>query len=434
MSHEKDTPSARLDAAIVLHLDGRLHEAEAGYRDILRDAPGFLPATHYLGVALHQTGRREEGLELVRASLRSAQPQADWHNTLGNMLVDAGRDDEAIASFMAALEIDTGHALAWNNLGAVVMKRGQTADAILAFRNAVAINASFEDALHNLADALEQTGDVRTAAHHRCAAYVLRPTPDKPRPMLGLAYRVLGRLDDAARVYEAWLAESPGDPVASHLLMACREGAASGRASNAYLEQYFDEFCSTFERKLSGLHYVVPEAIGQALRKLDIAPGSLRILDAGCGTGLCGPQLAPHARELVGVDLSSKSLAVAREKGLYDALHAREIVDFLGECDPGSFDLVVAADTLIYFGDLTAVLEGAQRVQAPGGLLVASFEELAAEGGFAIESNGRFHHSRAYVLERHAAAGFTPVTVDALDIRLELGVPVRGLLVIARRN
>lgn len=434
MSHDKDTPSARLDAAIVLHLAGRLHEAEVAYRDILRDAPDFLPATHYLGVALHQAGRRDEGLQLVRASLRSPQPQADWHNTLGNMLVAAGQDDEAIASFMAALEVDTGHALAWNNLGALVLKRGQVDDAILAFRNAIAINASFEDALHNLADALARSGDERGAAYHRCQAYVLRPMPDKPRHMLGLAYRVLGRLDDAARVYEDWLRDSPGDPVADHLLKACREDQATGRASNAYLEQYFDEFSASFEQKLSGLHYAVPDAIGKALSTLGLAPRSLRILDAGCGTGLCGLQLAPHARELVGVDLSSKSLAVAEAKGLYDALHAREIVEYMDTCETASFDLVVAADMLIYFGDLTEFLQGARRVLKSGGCLIGSFQALAADHGFAIESNGRFSHARSYLLERHGAAGFTPIAVESLDIREELGLPVKGLLVVARKD
>ena len=38
------------------------------------------------------------------------------------------------------------------------------------------------------------------------------------------------------------------------------------------------------------------------------------MLDAGCGTGLCGPLIAPHARRLVGVDLSGQMLAHARER------------------------------------------------------------------------------------------------------------------------
>jgi predicted TPR repeat methyltransferase len=421
-----------LDAAIALHLAGRLTEAEAAYRGILQAAPDSHAAMHYLGVLLHQTQRSDRGIEFVGASLRAPDAIGDWHNTLGNMLVDRGRDDEAIASFMTALEVDARHALAWNNLGAMLQRRGQTNDALLAFQTAVDINPAFEDALHNLADALTQAGDDRSAAHSRCAAYVLRPTPDKPRHMLGLAYRVLGRLDDAARVYEAWLAESPGDPVASHLLMACREGAASGRASDAYLAQYFDEFSETFEQKLSSLAYSVPERIGDALRKLDLAPHSLRILDAGCGTGLCGLHLAKYASQLTGVDLSAKSLALAEAKGLYTALQRRELVEYLAASPEAAFDLVVAADTLIYFGDLGQFMQCASRVLAPGGLLIASFEELE-RSGFAIEPNGRFSHSRAYLLECHAAAGFSPPTITPIDIRLELGLPVKGMLTVARK-
>ena len=41
------------------------------------------------------------------------------------------------------------------------------------------------------------------------------------------------------------------------------------------------------------------------------ASRSLDVLDAGCGTGLCGPLVAPYARRLVGVDLSERMLARA---------------------------------------------------------------------------------------------------------------------------
>ncbi|NIR58985.1 MAG: methyltransferase domain-containing protein, partial [Gammaproteobacteria bacterium] len=50
------------------------------------------------------------------------------------------------------------------------------------------------------------------------------------------------------------------------------------------------------------------------------------ILDAGCGTGLCGPLLAPHARTLVGVDLSGGMIAKAEELAVYDELEVAELV------------------------------------------------------------------------------------------------------------
>ena len=51
----------------------------------------------------------------------------------------------------------------------------------------------------------------------------------------------------------------------------------------------------------------------------------LDVLDAGCGTGLCGPLLAPYARRLIGVDLSEGMLALAKEKHVYDALIKRRV-------------------------------------------------------------------------------------------------------------
>jgi len=56
------------------------------------------------------------------------------------------------------------------------------------------------------------------------------------------------------------------------------------------------------------------------------------VLDAGCGTGLCGPSLAPYARRLTGVDLSSGMLARAKEKQVYDALtqaEVKQVIDML---------------------------------------------------------------------------------------------------------
>ena len=51
----------------------------------------------------------------------------------------------------------------------------------------------------------------------------------------------------------------------------------------------------------------------------------LDVLDAGCGTGLCGVLVAPFARRLVGVDLSDGMLAHAGDKNIYHALIRAEL-------------------------------------------------------------------------------------------------------------
>ena len=92
--------------------------------------------------------------------------------------------------------------------------------------------------------------------------------------------------------------------------------------------------------------------VGKLHRK---ALANLMVLDAGCGTGLCGPLLKPYAEILVGVDLSPKMLAKALGRQVYEELIETELVAYLGQ-RTASFDLIVSADTLIYFGELRSFL------------------------------------------------------------------------------
>ena len=106
---------------------------------------------------------------------------------------------------------------------------------------------------------------------------------------------------------------------------------------------------------------------------------SLDVLDAGCGTGLCGPLVAPYARRLVGVDLSEGMLARARARNVYDELVRRELTAYLHDCT-GAFDVIVSADTLVYFGPLEEVLAAAGNALRAGGVLIFTVEELPAAG------------------------------------------------------
>ena len=64
--------------------------------------------------------------------------------------------------------------------------------------------------------------------------------------------------------------------------------------------------------KLAKLLYRAPALVAAMVADSEIpAAKNLDVLDIGCGTGLCGPLVAPYARRLVGVDLSGRMLAQA---------------------------------------------------------------------------------------------------------------------------
>ena len=141
---------------------------------------------------------------------------------------------------------------------------------------------------------------------------------------------------------------------------------------------------------------------------------ALDVLDAGCGTGLCGPLVAPYARRLVGVDLSARMLRQAEERHVYDALHKFELTAYLQD-NPGAFDVIVSADTLVYFGPLEQVVVAAAAALRPGGRLVFTVEELdgrRARGGV-LSPPARALLSLAGVSRQGAARGVSATGVRA---------------------
>src|SRR5690606_33739696 len=127
-------------------------------------------------------------------------------------------------------------------------------------------------------------------------------------------------------------------------------------------------FSSSFDDQLRALEYRAPELLAAAVLGELPAGARLDVLDAGCGTGLCGPLLRSAAARLAGVDLSGGMVGKARERGIYDDLHVQELTAFMA-ASPASFDVIVSADTLVYFGALEAVAQAARQCLRGGGLL-----------------------------------------------------------------
>ena len=310
-------------------------------------------------------------------------------------------------------------------------RTGRVADAEAAYRAAIEIDPDHADAHHNLGVLLNGLGRAREAARCFSKVITLRPKHPEARRLLALAHYTLGEVDKAIDIFDEWLREEPDDPIARHMLAACSGRDVPERASDAFIETTFDSFAASFDAKLASLAYRAPALVAEMLARAGVdASRSLDVVDAGCGTGLCGPLVAPYARRLVGVDLSEAMLARARERNVYDELVKRELTAYLQDF-PGSFDVIVSADTLVYFGPLEAVAAAAANALRPGGVLVFTVEELsgtASDAGYSLSPNGRYQHSPDYLERVLADAGLQSEILPA-ELRLEAGEPVAGLVV-----
>jgi predicted TPR repeat methyltransferase len=218
------------------------------------------------------------------------------------------------------------------------------------------------------------------------------------------------------------------------MLAACGGAQAPSRADDDYVRKVFDGFADSFdEQLLKNLNYRAPQVLVEALsKKLPAADGTLDILDAGCGTGLCAPLLRPYAKRLVGVDLSGGMVEKARLRGGYEELEVAELTGYL-QTHPSAYDIVFSADTLVYFGELQDVLNAAHSALRVGGWLAFSLE--AAEGDddlVELSPSGRYRHTRQYVERVLASAGFADVCIGMDMLRKENGQPVMGWVVLAK--
>jgi len=117
---------------------------------------------------------------------------------------------------------------------------------------------------------------------------------------------------------------------------------------------------------------------------------SLRVLDAGCGTG--GTLAALEGvGELWGCDISTEALGMCRLRGLDRLVQSSvEALDF----DDASFDVVISCDVLEHVEDDAGAMRELARVLRPGGICVLT---LPAYKWLWSEHDEALGHLRRYV-------------------------------------
>lgn len=124
---------------------------------------------------------------------------------------------------------------------------------------------------------------------------------------------------------------------------------------------------------VDGMGYVGPALVAEALFER-VSPAA-RILDAGCGTGLAGEQLAARGFLRVdGIDVSPDMLRVARGKNVYRSLREADLtrpIDLPDDLYDGA--VCVGVFTNGHVGP--AAFDELARVVRPGGTIVATVHE-----------------------------------------------------------
>jgi len=374
--------------------------AETAYVRALALDENLSDAAFGLGLLYFEQKRFEPAAERLKAAIARGPANPAAQACLGQALYFLGRFVEAAPALAVAVEAFPDQ------------PKIRARYALLRFLQ-VSIEGPIEEAFAAYSAAAGPTGEdlrqVSRTAFHLLSGYGYRE-----------AAIALGRLR---------LDWEPGDPVQLYL-QAAVEGETRDRAPDDYIKAYFNAFAEGFDKQLvEVLDYRVPEKLCAMLGAK--AGGFGAMLDLGCGTGLAGPLLRPLGHHLTGVDLAPSMLQKAAERGLYDALIEAEAVSYLTGAAT-RYDLVFAADVLIYFGNLRGPFAAATQVLSSGGLFAFNIETTAA-ADYELLASGRFAHSRVYI-EEIAARDFVFLGSVETIVRLEANRPVAGTLIVLQRR
>jgi predicted TPR repeat methyltransferase len=434
---------------------GDLFKAQALYQRILDARPEHAEALNGLGALQQQRGLLAQAEQLIRRAIRSAPGYASAYTHLGNVLIGQRRQADAIAAYRQAIALRTDEVEARINLGILFEELGRLQEALEAYQGASARRPADAEIHYRLGALLAKLGQFEEAItalevtcqgnsdHHKAirllsALLQRQGRSEEARRFLGNVVFQRGGTKAALTFLQHWLRLMPDDPVPQHRLSAWFGQNMQARASNAYVTDLFDHYAEGYDRHLvEKLDYQAPAVIGARLAASVGAPAAqFDVLDAGCGTGLCAPTLRPYARHLTGVDLSPRMVDKARERGGYDELIVAELTAFLSE-RPGTYDLIVSADTLVYFGALETVSQAIAVALCPGGWLAFTVEQTTSDvapGGYCLNQSGRYSHTAEYLDRVLAGAGLEMRTRADATLRQESNQPMVGHVVLARKH
>jgi predicted O-linked N-acetylglucosamine transferase (SPINDLY family) len=207
-----------LQLALVQHMAGKLDEAEAVYRDILKREPRNAAAWHMNGVAAGDRGQIAKAIEYIEKAIALDGANHSFRANLGRMLSLDGRHREAEQAYRAAIALHADRAY-HDNLGNALRNQEKFAEAEASYRQAAALDPQFASPLRNLGDLLQILGRHGEALEWYKRALALQPDNPDLHSNIGTLRQAEGDYATAIDSFRQALALAPDNACAQDNLL-----------------------------------------------------------------------------------------------------------------------------------------------------------------------------------------------------------------------
>lgn len=407
LKYDSENLSALINLGNVFYRQKKYDEALEYYKKAVEINEDYFVAVINLANTYFDLKDYDASLRYAKQATKLDSKALQAWTLVGNSALETGDYDEALSAFLTAEKIDSADPWIHNYLSQAYQKK-----------------SLWKNALENGWQAVEKSGGEES--HHINFGYLLYEAKLEKQDSLCVEY------------VKIWQEKYGENKIVLHASKALSEGASEAIAPAEYVRNIFDVFAPDFEQVLHGLEYHAPDLIFRFLQEIYGAKRyfGLRILDAGCGTGLCGKFLKKYAsfRGLIGVDLSSGMLKEAEAKKIYNQLICQDIIEHL-ECQKSSYDLIVAADVFTYIGDMEKLFSAlAYSLKKNGRIVFTVSENSINDSDWFLHASGRFLHSIKYVENLLEKNGFLEEKISREKLRNEGDSEVFGYVISAQKR
>lgn len=337
-----------------------LVEAEKAFQNVLEQDSKQIEALSNLGVIALKRQQNQLAIDYFSKALALDNENIEARNNLAATFMHHDRFENALMHYDVLLQKEPDNIEYLYNSGVAQMALGHLNEAIILFDHILELESAHTSSLNNLA-----------------AIYLKLEQRDKAKEYLKRALDI-----------------NPQDMISAHMLRALT-GDEQATTTPEYAHNLFNNYALYYDQHMkSTLQYSIPQHVARVIHQLEL-PTNTHTLDLGCGTGLTGIVLRERSNRLIGVDISGKMLAQAKEKGIYDNLVEAEINQFLQQ-NKASYDLIIAADVFPYFGELDTLFYTIHQHLKLGGYFIFT-TEISATTFWSLETSARFSHHPDYI-------------------------------------
>lgn len=430
---KEDYTDALFNFSILLIRLNQQNKAIEKLNATLQHNPYHSPAASQLGQLYLEKKEFEKAKYFFLKCLSINPEHVESHHGLGLIELSEKNLEKAIAYFEKTLELDFYHPEARYHLATAYIEKKDQPKALQYYMQQLEVKPDI-DVYYNVGVLLSYQERLQESLPYFNAVLSIDKNHLNTHLNLGAIYLKLDDYSNAIIHYQAAQQIVPQDPEINYILTAITGAGTPDRPPSEYIQDLFDQYAPHYDQHLKNyLHYQLPNLFYKTLKENVDVPDTLqwKIIDLGCGTGLCGEKLKEWAKELVGIDLSQQMLAAAFHKNIYDRLENKDIHEALLTESPAH--LIVAADVFTYLGDLSSILACCSQALMNQGYLLFSVEK-AHEGPYILQKNMRYAHQKDYIKKLSKDFKFNILLAEEIILRNQNNSGVKGYQFLLQRT